>query len=63
MIAVNISGLCCTFVTHAQHLQTAQRPVVASEAMRGACEILEGVVRAFREEVTRRRSWALACEG
>ena len=42
MIAVN-----CKCVTLAQHLQTAQRLVAASEAMRGACEILEGVVRAF----------------
>lgn len=29
MIPVNISGLCCKFVTHVQHLQTAQRPVAA----------------------------------
>lgn len=59
MMAVNMSGLRCKFVTHAQRLQTAQRPA----AVRGACEILEGVVRAFREEVTWSRSWALACGG
>lgn len=48
---LNTAGLCCRFVTHARHLQTAQVPV----ALMGGCEILDCVARAFKAEVTWRK--------
>lgn len=60
---MNTGGLCCRFVTHARGLQTAQVPLAPSRGLRGVCEILDGVVRAFGAEVTRRKELGFGLRG